>query len=44
MPGGNLVSHLLRPRIQFRGTFQTNVGTANNDDVLGRLPWWIPHA
>jgi hypothetical protein len=30
------VSHLRRPRVHFKGTFQTNVGTANNDDVLGR--------
>jgi hypothetical protein len=30
------MSHLLRPRIHFKGTFQTNVGTANNDDVLPR--------
>jgi hypothetical protein len=30
------VSQLQRPRIHFGGTFQTNVGTANNDDVLGR--------
>lgn len=30
------MSHLARPRVHFGGTFTTNVGTANNDDVLGR--------
>src|SRR6266536_222341 len=30
------VSQLVRPRIHFGGTFETNVGTANNDDVLDR--------
>src|SRR5882762_5976426 len=27
------MSHLLFPRLHFRGQFSTNVGTANNDDL-----------
>jgi hypothetical protein len=30
------VSQLVRPRIHFGGSFQTNPGTGNNDDVLDR--------
>jgi hypothetical protein len=33
-----LVSQLVRPRIHFEGTFQTNVGTGNNDDIQDRPP------
>src|SRR4051794_40669163 len=33
-----LVSQLMRPRIHFEGTFQTNVGTGNNDDIQDRPP------
>jgi hypothetical protein len=32
------MSQLVRPRVHFNGTFETNVGTANNDDVPGRGP------
>jgi hypothetical protein len=36
LEGGGVVSQLRRPRVHFSGSFETNVGIANNDDVLNR--------